>query len=143
MSELNKQVVRRFLDEVINGQRFDLLPDLFDGNFVWHGGSFGETRGLEEFAAVVEPFYKAFPDLRIEVDDLFGEDDRVVARFTVKATHQGHFLGVPATGKKVKWTGQPIYRLEGGKIVEEWFAEDTFGLMQALGAFPARAEAPA
>jgi predicted ester cyclase len=71
------------------------------------------------------------------VDDLFGEDDRVVARFTVKATHQGHFLGVPATGKKVKWTGQPIYRLAGGKIVEEWFLEDTFGLLQKLGAIPA------
>jgi steroid delta-isomerase-like uncharacterized protein len=143
MSELNKQVVRRFLDEVINGHRFELLPELFDANFLWHGGSFGETRGLEEFAAAVEPFYKAFPDLRMEVDDLFGEDDRVVARFTVKATHQGHFLGVPATGKKVKWTGQPIYRLEGGKIVEEWFAEDTFGLMRSLGAFPPPAAASA
>jgi steroid delta-isomerase-like uncharacterized protein len=143
MSELNKQVVRRFLDEVINGQRFDLIPELFDSTFVWHGGSFGETRGLEEFAAVVEPFYKAFPDLRIEVDDLFGEDDRVVARFTVKATHQGHVRGVPATGKKVKWSGQPIYRLAGGKIVEEWFMEDTFGLMQSLGVSPARAAASA
>jgi steroid delta-isomerase-like uncharacterized protein len=143
MSELNQQIVRRFLDEVINGQRFDLLPELFDTDFVWHGGSFGDTRGLDEFAAVVEPFYKAFPDLRITVEDLFGEDDRVVARFTVKATHQGHFLGVPATGKKVKWTGQPIYRLAGGKIVEAWFAEDTFGLMRTLGAFPAQATASA
>jgi steroid delta-isomerase-like uncharacterized protein len=143
MNEQNKEVVRRFLDEVINGRRFDLLPELFAEDFVWHGGSFGETRGLEEFGAVVKPFYDAFPDLRMTVDDVFGEDDRVVARFTVYATHQGDFLGVPATDKQVSWTGQPIYRLEGGKIVEEWFAEDTFGLMQSLGAFPARVAAPA
>jgi steroid delta-isomerase-like uncharacterized protein len=139
MSEQNKQIVRQFLDEVINGQRFDLFPELFDPDFVWHGGSFGDTRGLDEFAQVIEPFYKAFPDLRITVDDLFGEDDRVLARFTVTATHSGEFLGVPPTGKQVTWTGQPIYRLADGKIVEEWFLEDTFGLMQALGAFPMRA----
>jgi hypothetical protein len=65
----------------------------------------------------------AFPDFHIAVDDLIAEDDRVSARITQQATHQGEFLGIPATGKQVTLRGIAIYRIEKGKIVEAWAAE--------------------
>jgi steroid delta-isomerase-like uncharacterized protein len=133
----NKAVVRRFIEEGINGRNLALFDEVFAPDFVWHGGSLGETRDLETFKAVVGPFVAAFPDLAITIDDFIGEDDRVVGRLTVRATHQGDFFGVPATGAAVEWSGNSTYRLANGKIVEEWYFEDLLGLMKQLGAVPA------
>ena len=71
------------------------------------------------------------------------EGDKVVHRYTFRATHQGDFMGVPATGKVVTVTGIYISRFAGGKCVEDWFSGDLLGLMQQLGAIPQMAQAGA
>jgi steroid delta-isomerase-like uncharacterized protein len=135
-TEENKRIVRRFLEEGLNGRNLGLLDEVFAPDFVWHGNSFGEVTGLEPFKQVVAPFFAALPDLVIAIDDLVAEDDKVVCRFTARATHTGDFMGIPPTGKAVAWAGNPCYRLVDGKIVEEWFFEDHLGLFQQLGAIP-------
>jgi predicted ester cyclase len=85
-------------------------------------------------------FYTAFPDMHYTVEDLIAEGDKVVCRWTVRATHQGEFMGVPATGKVVTWTGISITRFAGGKDVEDWESFDMLGLMQQLGAIPQMAQ---
>ncbi|MBV9280595.1 MAG: ester cyclase, partial [Chloroflexi bacterium] len=62
--------------------------------------------------------------------------DKVVTRSTVRGTHQGPFLGIPATGKKVEVAQIDIWRLDGGKIVEHWGQDDRLGMLQQLGAVP-------
>jgi steroid delta-isomerase-like uncharacterized protein len=142
-AEENKTVVRRFLDEVISKGNMAALDDVCTPDFIWHGGSVGEFRSLEEFKQGVGPFFTAFPDLRLTPEELLGEGSQVVCRYTWHGTHQGDFFGVPATGKRVGVSGISIYRVAGGRIAEEWWLEDLLGLMQQLGVVPASGQAGA
>jgi steroid delta-isomerase-like uncharacterized protein len=133
-TEESTAVVRRFLDEVISKGNLAALNATCAPDLVWHGGGVGEFRSLEEFKQGVSPFFSAFPDLRVTVGDMLREGEKVVCRYTWDGTHRGDFFGVPATGRRVTVGGISVYRMAGGKIVEEWWLEDLLGLMQQLGA---------
>jgi predicted ester cyclase len=75
--------------------------------------------------------------MRWEIHDLIAEDDRVVARTTMHATHRGDFFGIPPTGLAVTLDGVHILRVAGGKVAEHWGSNDDLGLMRQLGAVPA------
>jgi len=106
---------------------------------VWNGHDPDATRRWmtpelhREAAEHVSQFLTAFPDVRVTVDDMFGERDRVVARLTVRGTHLGPFAGHPATGRSIEIESFRIYRLEDGRIAETWAMQDRLGLMQQLG----------
>jgi steroid delta-isomerase-like uncharacterized protein len=84
-----------------------------------------------------ETLWSAFPDAQATVEDMIGEGETVAFRATVRGTHQGPFLGVPATGTQVAFAVQNIYRLRDGKVVERWSNADLLGLMVQVGAIPA------
>jgi steroid delta-isomerase-like uncharacterized protein len=88
--------------------------------------------------AGMKGFYTAlwggFPDLKIDIDELVGEGDKVVWRITASGTHKGTFQGVPATGNSVKFAAQYTFRFENGKIVERWSTLDRLTLLMQLGA---------
>ena len=140
-TEESTAVVRRFLDEVISKGNMAALDETCAPDLVWHGGSVGEFRSLEEFKQGISPFFSAFPDLRVTANAVLSEGDTVVCRYTWDGTHRGDFFGVPATGRRVTVSGISVYRVAGGKIVEEWWLEDLLGLMQQLGAIPAPGQA--
>jgi steroid delta-isomerase-like uncharacterized protein len=140
-TEESTAVVRRFLDEVISKGNMAALEETCAADLVWHGGSVGEFRSLTEFKQGISPFFSAFPDLRVTADDVLSEGDKVVCRYTWHGTHRGDFFGVPATSRRVTVSGMSVYRVAGGKIVEEWWLEDLLGLMQQLGAVPAPGQA--
>ena len=96
----------------------------------------GLPPGLEGAKRVHEITLIGMPDWRTEIEDLIAEGDKVVARITMTGTHTGDFWGIPATGKKVEFTGIYIVRIEAGKIVEHWGEEDGVSLMQQLGVMP-------
>ena len=68
---------------------------------------------------------------------MVGEGDCVACHYTLRATHTGEFLGIPATGKDIEMTGQTILRFDGEQCVERWNTGDLLGLLQQLGAAPA------
>ena len=78
----------------------------------------------------------AFPDLRVKVEDLIAEGDKIVGRVTLTGTHQGELMGIPATGKKVSFSEILIVRISNGKAVEQWEVADTMSRMQQLGVIP-------
>jgi steroid delta-isomerase-like uncharacterized protein len=78
----------------------------------------------------------AFPDLDRKVDDLVAEGDRVVARWSATGTQTGPFMGMPPSGKVATNSGITIFRISGGRIVEEWSESDMLGLLQQVGALP-------
>ncbi len=80
--------------------------------------------------------YSAFPDIHLTIDDMVAEGDKVAVRITMTGTHKGEFMGIPPTNKKVTIWAINIYRIAGGKIVEELGKADTLGLMQQLGVVP-------
>jgi steroid delta-isomerase-like uncharacterized protein len=79
-------------------------------------------------------YLAAFPDAQITVEDLIAEGDRVAVRVTVRGTHRGIFMGVAPTGRPVALEAITIYRVDAGKIVEDWTIADIPGLQQQLGA---------
>ncbi len=136
MSEENKALVRRYFEEIWDKGNLELIDELFTTNFVRHGPSAteGEVRGLEGFKGVVSMYRTAFPDLRVPIEDLIAEGDRVVTRWTARGTHQGELMGIAPTGNQATVTGIIVDRISGGKIEEEWVDYDTLHLMQQIGA---------
>jgi predicted ester cyclase len=78
----------------------------------------------------------AFPHYEMLVEELIAEGDKVVVRFALRATHQGDFMGIPATGRQVNVPGIIIYRIAADKIVEHWMQFDAMTMMQQLGVQP-------
>ena len=93
-------------------------------------------RSFEEDLKETVGYLVVCPDLKFTVEDMIAEGDKVVARWTIRGTHEGTFLGVPPTGKQVTGKGVTIKRIAGGKVVEEWALIDLLGLMQQIGAIP-------
>ena len=104
--------------------------------------------GTEKPAAVVDQFISeadallkqhiagyeaAFPRYALIAEDMIAEADKVVVRFTFRATYGGGFMNIPATGQQVAMPGIIIYRIADGKIVEHWMQVDSAALMQQLG----------
>jgi predicted ester cyclase len=81
-------------------------------------------------------FTDAFPDMRITVEEVIGEGEKVATRGTWSGTHKGSFMGVAATGKSVKIGYIDMWRFENGRAVENWVQMDMLGLMQQLGVVP-------
>jgi predicted ester cyclase len=73
----------------------------------------------------------------VTIDDMMAEGDKVTCRFTARGVHNGEFMGLPPTGKKIAMTGIEIFRLRDGKIAELWGEANLMGLMQQLGILPA------
>jgi crotonobetaine/carnitine-CoA ligase len=80
--------------------------------------------------------FTAFPDSHYTLEDMIAEGDKLVVRWTSQGTHCGEFMGVAPTGRRVTARGISIYRMDQGKIAEEWFVVDRLGLLEQLGATP-------
>lgn len=130
--ELNKDVTRRVYEEGLNQGRFE-VP--YRADFVGHGGrnTFTHADGMAE----ARGWREAFPDLHITVEKQVAENDLVAVRWTARGTNTGAGNGIPATGKAVQITGTTLFRMDEGKIAEEWTCADSLGLMKQLGMLPA------
>jgi acetyl esterase len=127
-------VVLRFIDEVVNGGDIGALPQLWADDLVWHGGSMGDVQGLDAFTAYVTANATgAFTDMRLRIEDVVATGEKVVVRFVNSGTQTGPFLGTPAAGTYVEWSGIGIYRVTRGRIAEAWFGEDILGMLLQLG----------
>ena len=134
--EQNKDLVRRYWDEVWTAGGDARVPDLLAPEEVHHWGFGSDTVGHAPFIERLRTFLAAFPDFRIRVDQLVAEEDHVVSRWTATATHRGPWLGIPATGRQVEYTGVNIFRIACGKIAESWGQADHLGLLRQLGGVP-------
>lgn len=118
------------------------LGDLIAPKGRWSTGGNSYPWSPRGEGAVMKAWRTAFPDARIVVEDLFGEGDRVVARTTWTGTHQGALSGIPATGRKVKFSETMVFRFEAGLMIENWTDWDELGLYRQLGALPPGSPAP-
>jgi steroid delta-isomerase-like uncharacterized protein len=136
MSEQNKALVRRLLEDDISRGNIAVAEQIIAPDFFDHTNPPGMQHGLEGHNAIVALFRAAFPDQWWQIEDLIAEEDRVVARTTMTGTHRGDFFGIPATGRAVRLSGIHILRIADGKIAEHWGNNDDLGLMRQLGVIP-------
>ena len=136
MTENNKAVIRKFLEEVINQNRMDRATDLVAEDFVELDPLPGQRQGREGLKEVLGMMRAAFPDIHWVVEEMVAEGDTVVTRFTWTGIHRGTFLGVSATGRSISVKGVVIDQLSAGKMSKSRILMDSLGLMQQLGAIP-------
>jgi steroid delta-isomerase-like uncharacterized protein len=139
--EANKASVRRLLEAMGDPDSEAIkqaIDDLMVPDFVTHGTAmFPYVRGTEILKQAIPGFKAAFPDVKVEIVQLFGERDRVVSHIQLTATHKGEFMGFKPTNKKITWTGTQIVRFDDeGKMVERWVLEDEMRYLQAIGKIP-------
>ena len=132
----NSNVVRRFIEEVLNQGKIDAAAQFFWEDMVEQVPLPGQGPGLEGLKEVLRGLRAAFPDMHWLVQEQIAEGNKVLSRFEWTGTHRGTFLGVPATDRPVTVWGMVIDRFEGGKIKDTRIIMDTLGLMMQLGAVP-------
>lgn len=130
--EENKAIVRRY-QEIYNSNNLDALADVVSEELITPKIMPGIPSGFEGAKAAHQIMLAGFPDYQTVIDELIAEGDQVVARITMHGTHTGSFMGIPATGRYVEFTGIYIARIANGKIVEHWSEEDGVGLLAQLG----------
>ena len=138
MSEQNKQIARRVIEELFSEGRMETADELIAPDAVGHDPALPEpTLGPQGVKDAVAGYRAGFPDLTLRVEAQVAESDTVCTRWTAVGTNSGEFWGMPPTGKQGTVTGITIDRIAGGRIVESWTNWDALGLMQQLGVVPA------
>ena len=133
LTEENKQLVRRFIDEIHNQMNLEAMDQFVAPNMADHSGRVSTIEGAKQ---VMRLFASAFPDWFATIEDFIAEGDKVVMRGVASGTHRGVFMGIPPTGKRVTVPGIHIWRIRDGKIVENRQEVDNLGLLRQLGAIP-------
>jgi predicted ester cyclase len=138
MSEENKAVSRRLLEQLFNEGNLDVAEELIAPDAIDHDpqNPFPDEHGPEVMKKQVSLYRGAFPDLRLTIEEQIAEGDLVATRWSAVGTHEGELMGVQPTHKQATVTGIALDRIEGGKIVEAWGNWDTLGMMQQLGLVP-------
>lgn len=136
-----KYLVRRFVEELWNERHVDVADEIFAEDCVTHQLQSGRpdecvARGPHAIKEHVANWIASFPDLRFNIEQMLSEDDRVATQLLVEGTHQGSWLGIPASGKKLQMRMFTIHRVVHGRIVEDWVLLEALGVLQQLGVVP-------
>ena len=137
MSERNKELVRRQIEQVWNTGNLNVIEELLTPDYVYREATAGEKRTREGFKQLVNMYRTAFPDVRITPEQQIAEGDHVVTRWTGRGTHRGELFGTAPSNKQVTVQGILISRISNGKIVEEFACYDALGMLQQIGSVQA------
>jgi predicted ester cyclase len=133
----NKELVASFIDELFTQGDLSAVDRYLHPKLINHDPPFpGAPDGPEGMRQVAAMFRQALPDWHSDVEQLVGEADLVVERFTASGTHRGELMGVQPTGNVLVLRGIQMFRIEDGMIIERWGRLDEVGLMRQLGLVP-------
>jgi steroid delta-isomerase-like uncharacterized protein len=128
MSEMNKTLARRFVEQFLNSADRAVLEELVAPHYLDHDLPSGVTPWQS-----ISAIRAGFPDASFRVEDVIAEHDRVVVRYAIEGTHTGRFYGMPPSGRTVHLEGISIYRIENDRLAEAWVQYDQAGLMRQIG----------
>jgi predicted ester cyclase len=128
----NKELIRTFHRRLWVERDLGVLDELIAPAAVMHWGD-SDSNAVDAVRADVERYFAAFSEVHTSIDDLIGEDDKVVLRWTTTGVHTGRYGKVMPTGRAVTMSGVDVYRLDNGRIVEGWSMWDALGAYRQLG----------
>ena len=135
-AEENKAIMRRYFSVFEQGN-IDLLDELLAPDYVNHTPATPDLpTGPEGVKGVVSMFRSGMPDLKVVIEDMIAEGDKVATRYTLEGTHEGELFGVPPTGQRLSIKSFTVERVSDGKIRDHWRVSDNLDMMQQLGIFP-------
>ena len=112
-AERNKAFVRAHFEEFVNRKNAAVILENMTADFYDHDGPGGKATDAAGDKAMMEATYEQYPDLRVTIEDMIAEGDKVMCRNTWRGTDA-------VTGKKIEFQGFVLWRLEGGKLAERW-----------------------
>jgi steroid delta-isomerase-like uncharacterized protein len=133
--------IGRKVEQFWNNGNPALINQLFAPNYQHHDPHNPEVYDLETYTRWLTALRAAFPDLRMHIDDIITEGNKVVLRWTIRGTHTGEYMGLLPTGQKMTLSGINVYYVADGKITEAWFNYDSVGMMGQLGGLSVQAQA--
>jgi steroid delta-isomerase-like uncharacterized protein len=137
MPDQTKAMVQRLYDEGINGGKLELFDELLAEDVVEHEelpGFSSDRDGVKQF---FEMLTGAFDGFKMDVEGIVADGDMASARVTMRGTHSGEFMGIPASGKTVAVPVADFFRVnDDGKVAEHWGVIDNLAMMQQLGVIP-------
>jgi len=133
VEEQNLEIVRKLLAELDKGNA-DIIKELWTPDVSYYFPSNSpEPMSREESYKFLKMFFDAFPKWYHKIEELIAVDDKVILRVIESTTHEGEFMGIPATGNKIEFGEILIYRIENGKIAEIRAEGDMVSFYQQLG----------
>ena len=130
--EQNKQTVIRFNKDFFEKGNMDITKEVFAENFVNHSAPPNSPTDVSPMVKFVTALHHGFSDISVDIQEIFGEGNKVCVRKTITATHSGEFMGKQATGKKITVNIFDIEVLKGGKITDRWNSSDLPQVLQSL-----------
>lgn len=131
----NKRVVEQFYADVLNGHHGDHATRYLAPDMAWHGGTVGTVAGAANVAGLMTAVVTSMPDLHATPQSIVAHGDEVIVRVVVTGTQKGPLLGIPASGRAVRWDATDWYHMKSGKIGEEWAAEDFTAFLNDTGTY--------
>lgn len=137
-----RDVVACFIDNVWNARDLSLIDELFTSETITHQlrSSPGDVptapRRPDDVRRELQTWFAAFPDIRFDIEQQVVEGDLVVTRYVMHGTHQGTWLGLPATNQAVTVRMTHTVQIASGRIVEDWLLVDWYGMLEQLGLVP-------
>lgn len=120
--------------EAVNTGNLDIFDEIMLPDAVDHDPAPDQGPGPEGFKQFFTTLRTAFPDLEVSPEHMVATDDDVALAYTARGTHDGDFLGVSPTGRRIEVRGLQIWRFENGKMAERWGSSDELGIFQQIGA---------
>ena len=130
----NAELLRRYIQEVWDEGNPAAVERFVDPSFRRHIAPTLPPLNLEEQVVRLQGLRTAFPDVTLELADVAAYGDLVAFRSTMRGTHRGELLGIPPTGEQVTVALVDMWRVSGGRVVEQWGGPDMFDLLRQLGA---------
>src|SRR5271166_213428 len=130
----NRAIVRRLYEEVWNKRRLELLDELISPSHALQAPNVsGSEIGPEAYKRAILRLWRGFPDMQMIIEDIVGENEKIVVAWTFSGNHDGEFVGIPATHKRVSVDGVTIHHVANGKIIDSFSNWDRLGLTKQLG----------
>lgn len=128
-------LIRTFIEEAFNKGNLSIIDEIVHPDYQFSSPD-SRMNGIVQLKEFIQSYRTAFPDLTLQIDDIFATEDRTCTLFTLTGTHEHNFMGIPPTKKAVEVRGVVISKFQDNKISEEWEILDNLGLFQQLGVVP-------
>jgi steroid delta-isomerase-like uncharacterized protein len=136
----NKALIQRIAAEMVNKGNFAVAEGLIAEDHRNPYRAPGQEEGRSGVIAGMARLRAAFPDVEWAIDDMVAEGDKVVQSFTIRGTHQGAYMGIPPTGKRITVRGMAFDTTVAGQCAESRILIDNLSLLQQLGVIPSPGE---
>jgi steroid delta-isomerase-like uncharacterized protein len=119
--------------DAVNQGNFEAFQQIMSPQIIDHDPAPNQGKGPEGFIRFFKQLKSAFPDLHVDAECLVADENNVSIAYTLTGTHEGEFIGIPPTRRKIKARGVQIARFENGLMVERWGSSDELGILNQLG----------